>query len=110
MKTLKPFTLNTSSPSAEAFIQQIEDGLYDLKSPSEALYVQLYQALADEHQRAIDMKEQEMTDLLRGVMVNVHLILSLTYPDNHTPNPPGAGIPQTIRALMHQRDQLENKT
>ena len=110
MKTLKPLALNTSPPSAEAILQQIKDGLYDLKTPSEALYVQFYQALADDHQRAIDTKEQEMADLLRSVMVNAHLILSLAYPDNHTPNPPGAGRPQTIRALMHQRDQLENKT
>lgn len=109
MKTLKPFASNTSSPSAEAILQQIRESLYDLNPPSEAHYAQLYQALADEHQRAIDLKEQEMADLLRSVMTNVHLILTLANPDNHTPNPPGVGSPQTIRALMHQRDQLENK-
>ncbi len=110
MKTRKPFSLNAASPAAEAIHQQIKEVLYDLKPPSDALYVQFYQALADGHQRAINQKEQEMADLLRNVMVNAHLILSLAYPDNHTPNPPGAGHPQTIRALMHQRDQLENKT
>ncbi len=110
MKTLKLFALDTSSSSAKAIYQQIKEGLYDLNPPSDALYVQFYQALADDHQRAIDTKEQEMADLLRSVMVNAHLILSLAYPDNHTPNPPGTGCPQTIRALMHQRDQLENKS
>lgn len=104
MKTLKPIGLDTASPSIGTILQQINEGLNDLDPPSEAQCVQLYQALADEHQRAIDRKEQEMTEQLRRIMVNVHLILSIAYPDSQISSPPGSGSPQTIRALMHQRD------
>ncbi len=107
MSISKPLGSNIVSPSSEPIIQQITDGLYDLDVPSEALYAQLYQALADEHQHAIDLKEQEMAETLRRIMVNVHLILSLAYPDNLASNPPGSGSPQTIRALIKQREYLE---
>ena len=103
MKTHRDFNLDASSPSSEAILQLIRDSLYDLNVPGEALYVLLYQALADEHQRAIDMSEREMADALRRVMVNVHLILSLNAPDD-IPVQPDTGSPQTIRALMHRRD------
>ncbi|SFU39495.1 hypothetical protein [Nitrosospira multiformis] len=95
------------SLSAEAVLQQIKESLYDLNPPGEALYVQLYQALADEHQRAIDSKQQDMADLLRDLVTNAHLILSLGYPDNPPSHLPGSGSPQTIRALMHRRDDQE---
>ncbi|PTQ98740.1 hypothetical protein C8R30_10917 [Nitrosomonas nitrosa] len=48
-----------------------------------------------------------MADSLRRIMVNVHLILSIAYPDSPISNPPGSGSPQTIRALMHKRNYLE---
>lgn len=107
MKTLTPFGSDASSPSVGTILQQINEGLNDLNPPSEAQCVQLYQALADEHQNAIDAAQMEMADSLRRIMVNVHLILSIAYPDSHISSPPGSGSPQTIRALMHQRDYLE---
>ena len=107
MKTLNPFDSDTSSPSSEAILQQIKESLYDLNPPGEAQCVQLYQALADEHQHAIDMKQQEMTELLQRIMVNVHLILTVAYPDNQVSSLPGSSSPKTIRALIHKRDHLE---
>lgn len=95
------------SSSAEAVLQQIKESLYDLNPPGEALYVQLYQGLADEHQRAIDSKQQDMTDLLRSVMTNTHLILTLGCSDNPPSHLSGSGSPQTIRALMHRREDQE---
>ncbi|KIO48285.1 hypothetical protein [Nitrosospira sp. NpAV] len=95
------------SLSTEAFLQQINESLYDLNPPGEALYVQLYQALADEHQRAIDNKQQDMADLSRSVMTNAHLILSLGSPDNPPSHLSGSGSPQTIRALMHRHNDQE---
>lgn len=107
MKTINPFGSDASSPSIGTILQQVKESLNDLDPPSEAKCVQLYQALADEHQHAIDMKQQEMADSLRRIMVNVHLILSIAYPDSQISNQPGSGSPQTIRALMHQRNYLE---
>tara|TARA_R110000782_G_scaffold211632_1_gene299783 strand:- start:10 stop:330 length:321 start_codon:yes stop_codon:yes gene_type:complete len=101
METHRNFNSDTASPSIGTILQQINDGLNDLDPPSEAQCVQLYQALVDEHQRAIDRKEQEMTEQLRRIMVNVHLILSIAYPDSQISTPPGSGSPKTIRALMH---------
>ncbi len=107
MQVTENFSPDTSPSSAETILQQIRENLSDLNPPSEAQCVQLYQALADEHQRAMDAKQQEMADSLRRIMVNVHLILSIAYPDSRISNPPGSGSPQTIRALMHQRNYLE---
>lgn len=108
MNTSKPFgSSDTSSPSAETILQQIRESLSDLSPPGEAHYVQLYQALAEEHQRALDMKQQAMADLLRSVMTSAHLILTLGHPDDHPPGPPASGSPQTIRALIHRRDDQE---
>ncbi len=107
MKTLNPLGSDTASLSIGTILQHINDGLNDLDPPSEAQCIQLYQALIDEHQRAIDRKQQEMAEQLRRIMVNVHLILSIAYPDSRMTSPPGSGSPQTIRALMHQRDYQE---
>lgn len=108
MKPPKPFS--STEPSSETIIQQMNEGLYDLSLPSDALYAQLAQALIDEHQRAIDMKEQEVIDLLRSVMANAHLILTLANSDKYTPiTTTHASSPQTIRALIHKREQLEKK-
>ena len=103
MKTPTSFG-SDASPSVGTILQQINEGLNDLNPPSEAQCIQLYQALADEHQSAIDTAQVEMADSLRRVMVNVHLILSIAYPDSPISSPPGSGSPQTIRALMHKRD------
>lgn len=107
MSTLNPFGSNPSSTSSEAVLQQIKESLYDLNPPGEALYVRLYQALADEHQHAIDNKQQDMADLLRSLMTNVHLILSLGSTDNPSTHLSGSGSPQTIRALMHRYEDQE---
>ena len=96
MNTSKEFC-PIASPSIGTILQHINEGLNDLDPPSEAQCVQL----VDEHQRAIDRKEQEMTEQLRRIMVNVHLILSIAYPDSQISTPPGSGSPKTIRALMH---------
>lgn len=106
MKTPTLFGSDASS-SAGTILQQINEGLNDLNPPSEAQCVQLYQALLDEHQNAIDAAQVEMADSLRRIMVNVHLILSIAYPDSPISSPPGSGSPQTIRALMHQCNYLE---
>ena len=103
MKTPTSFG-SDASPSVGTILQQINEGLNDLNPPSEAQCVQLYQALAEEHQSAIDAAQMEMADSLRRIMVNVHLILSIAYPDSPISSPPGSGSPQTIRALMHKRD------
>ncbi|MCB1937421.1 MAG: hypothetical protein KDF59_15945 [Nitrosomonas sp.] len=103
MKTPTSFG-SDASPSVGTILQQINEGLNDLNPPSEAQCIQLYQALADEHQSAIDTAQVEMADSLRRIMVNVHLILSIAYPDSPISSPPGSGSPQTIRALMHKRD------
>jgi hypothetical protein len=100
------FTASRSS-SAEAVLQQIKESLYDLNPPGEALYAQLYQALTDEHQRAIDSKQQDMADLLRSLMTNAHLILSLGCSDNPPSHLSDSRSPQTIRALMHRYDDQE---
>jgi hypothetical protein len=108
MKTPTPFGSDASSlSSVVTVLQLINEGLNDLNPPSEAQCVQLYQALLDEHQNAIDAAQVEMVDSLRRIMVNVHLILSIAYPDSPISSPPGSGSPQTIRALMHQRNYLE---
>jgi hypothetical protein len=93
--------------TAEAVLQQIKESLYDLNPPGEALYAQLYQALADEHQRAIDNKQQDMANLLRDLMANAHLILSLGCPDIPSVHLSDSRSPQTIRALMHRYDDQE---
>ncbi len=105
MKTQKSLGADTSSSAV--IRQTIEDCLYDLGLPSEALYIQLYQALADEHQSAIDDKQQEMNSLLRDVMANVHMILSLSSPDNYTFAFSDSGSSQTIRALIHRHEDQE---
>ncbi|SEP76793.1 hypothetical protein [Nitrosomonas ureae] len=105
MKSQKSFGADTSSSAA--IRQQIEECLYDLGLPSEALYIQLYQALVDEHQSAIDGKQQEMNDLLRNIMANVHMILSLGNPDNYTSTFTNSGSSQTIRALIHRHENRE---
>ena len=105
MKT--PQNLNPDAPpsSAETILQQIRESLSDLNPPSEAHCAQLYRVLAEEHQRALDLKQQEMDDALRNVMMNVHLILSIGHPDSHLSDPPASGSPQTIRALIHRPDE-----
>ncbi len=105
MKSLKSFDAETSSSAV--IRQQIKECLYDLGLPSEALYIQLYQALADEHQSAINDKQQEMNSLLRSIMANVHMIISLSSPDNYTSTFSNYGSSQTIRALIHRHEDQE---
>jgi len=106
MKTLNSF--GSDMPlSSETILQEIRENLSDLSPPGEGCYVQLYRALAEEHQRALDLKQQEMDDALRNVMMNVHLILSIGHPDSHLSGPPASGFPQTIRALIHRPDEQE---
>jgi len=102
-----PKSLGADTASSAVIRQQIEEILYDLGLPSEALYIQLYQALADEHQSAIDDKQQEMNSLLRDVMANVHMILSLSSPDIYTSTYPNSGSSQSIRALIHRHEDQE---
>lgn len=104
MSTLEPFA-SDPSPSAEATLQQIRESLSDLNPPSEAHCAQLYRALAEEHQRALDLKQRQMDDALRNVMMNVHLILSIGHADDHLPSPPVSGVPPTIRALIHRPEE-----
>lgn len=105
MKTQKYFGAEVSSSAV--IRQQIQECLYDLGLPSEALYIQLYQALADEHQSAIDDKQQKMNDLLRDIMANVHMILSLGNSDSYTSTFTPSGSSQTIRALIHLHEDRE---
>lgn len=105
MKTQKYIGEEVSSSAV--IRKQIEECLYDLGLPSEALYIQLYQALADEHQSAIDDKQQKMNDLLRDIMANVHMILSLGNPDNYSSTFTNSGCSQTIRALIHRSEDQE---
>lgn len=104
MKARENFSRDTLSFS-ETVIYDIKESMSDLNPPSEAHCVQLYRALAEEHQRALDLKQQEMDDALRNVMMNVHLILSIGHPDSHLSGPPASGSPQTIRALIHRPDE-----
>ena len=104
MSTLEPFA-SDPSPSAEGTLQQIRESLSDLNPPSEAHCAQLYRALAEEHQRALNLKQQQMDDALRNVMMNVHLILSIGRPDPHLFDPSASGSPQTIRALIHRPEE-----
>ena len=106
MKARENFNRDTLSFS-ETVIYEIKESLSDLNPPSEAQCVQLCQARADEHQRTVDAKRQEMDDAMRDVMTNVHLILSIGHPDDPLPGPSVSGVPQTIRALIHRRGDQE---
>lgn len=101
-----PENFNRTPLSAETATQAIKESLADLHPPSEAHYVQLYQALAAEHQQAMDMKKQEIDDLTLRIMTNVHLILSLGHPDDHS-SVISASAPSTIRALIQRHDGKE---
>lgn len=104
MKNLENF--NRTPLSAETVIQEIKESLADLYPPGDAQYIQLYQALASEYQQAVDNKQQEIDDLTLRVMTNVHLILSLDYPDDHS-SVISASAPPTIRALIQRHDGEE---
>ncbi|MXS77906.1 hypothetical protein ABF87_08000 [Nitrosomonas sp. JL21] len=104
MKT--PENFNPTPSSIETAIQEIKESLADLYPPGDAQYIQLYQSLASEHQQALQAKQQEIDDLTRRVMTNVHLILSLDYPDDHS-SVISASAPPTIRALIQRHDGEE---
>ena len=101
-----PENFNRTPSSAETATQAIKESLADLHPPNEAHYVQLYQALAAEHQQAMDTKKQEIEDLTLRIVTNVHLILSLDYPDDHS-SVISASAPPTIRALIQRHDREE---
>lgn len=101
-----PENFNRTPLSAEAAILEIKGNCADLYPPSESQYIQLYQAVAAEHQQAMDTKWQEIDDLTRRIMTNVHLILSLGHPDDHS-SVISASAPSTIRALIQRHDEEE---
>ena len=105
MKVPENFNPDASPSSAETILQHMGEDLSNFSPPSEAHCAQLYRALAEEHQRALDLKQRQMDDALRNVMMNVHLILSIGRPDPHLSNPSASGSPQTIRALIHRPEE-----